>query len=107
MFKLHERRAQCLLSLRRFKEAKQSFEEALTAVSSAKLDRKKKEKFLKDIKTGLETIETAEAETNNDDNTEMTTDDIRDTILNVGRYYHIKFTVQYVSFFMNIHTVKV
>ena len=57
MFKLLERRAQCLVTLRRYKEARVAFEEALDAVKLAKLDRKKKEKFHKDIQSGLEKID--------------------------------------------------
>ena len=57
MFKLLERRAQCLLSLKRFEEARDAFEEALASLKVAKLDKKKKDKFLKDIKTGLAKIE--------------------------------------------------
>ena len=57
MFKLLERRAQCLVTLRRYKEARVAFEEALDAVKLAKLDKKKKEKFHKDIQSGLEKID--------------------------------------------------
>ena len=56
MFKLLERRAQCLLSLKRFEEAKDTFEEALKSLKMAKLDKKKKDKFLKDINNGLAKI---------------------------------------------------
>ena len=60
MFKLLERRAQCLLSLRRYEEAKDAFEEALKSLKMAKLDKKKKDKFLKDINNGLAKINSEE-----------------------------------------------
>ncbi len=60
MFKLLERRAQCLLSLKRFEEAKCAFEEALESLKMAKLDKKKKDKFLKDINNGLAKINSEE-----------------------------------------------
>ena len=61
MFKLLERRAQCLLSLKRFEEAKDAFEEALKSLKMAKLDKKKKDKFLKDINNGLAKINSEES----------------------------------------------
>ena len=60
MFKLLERRAQCLLSLKRLEEAKDAFEEALESLKIAKLDKKKKDKFLKDINNGLAKINSEE-----------------------------------------------
>ena len=60
MFKLLERRAQCLLSLKRLEEAKCAFEEALESLKMAKLDKKKKDKFLKDINNGLAKINSEE-----------------------------------------------
>ena len=60
MFKLLERRAQCLLSLKRLEEAKDAFEEALKSLKIAKLDKKKKDKFLKDINNGLAKINSEE-----------------------------------------------
>ena len=60
MFKLLERRAQCLLSLKRLEEAKDTFQEALESLKIAKLDKKKKDKFLKDINNGLAKINSEE-----------------------------------------------
>ena len=60
MSKLLERRAQCLLSLKRLEEAKCAFEEALESLKMAKLDKKKKDKFLKDINNGLAKINSEE-----------------------------------------------
>ena len=61
IFKLLERRAQCLLSLKRFKEARFAFEEALKSMKMATLDKRKKDKFLKDINNGLAKIDSEEA----------------------------------------------
>ena len=57
MFKLWDRRAQCLLSLKRLEEAKLAFDKAVKYSSLAKLDKKKREKFLKDVNVGLQKIE--------------------------------------------------
>ena len=56
MFKLWDRRGQCLITLRRFKEARVAFEEALSSVKVAKLDKKKREKFLKDVQNSCQKI---------------------------------------------------
>ena len=56
MFKLWDRRGQCLITLRRFKEARVAFEEALSSVKVAKLDKKKREKFLKDVQNSFQKI---------------------------------------------------
>ena len=83
IFKIWERRAQCLLSLRRFGEAKLAFKEALLAVRAAKLEGKKRSKFFKDVKEGLEKAEQAEA-----DNLELinksTADHQKEAIMKVG-----------------------
>ena len=85
IFKIWERRAQCLLSLRRHKEAKLAFEEALRTVRRAQLDGKKKSKFLKDVKEGLEKIEQAQADSLESDLIKKsTTDQQREAILTVG-----------------------
>lgn len=56
MFKLLERRGQCLTMLKRYKEARFAFEEAISSLKLSKLDKKKREKFLKDTRESLEKI---------------------------------------------------
>ena len=57
MFKLLDRRAQCLLALDRLEEARQAFQQAVSLSTKAKLDKKKREKFIKDVNSGLQKIE--------------------------------------------------
>ena len=81
MFKLWDRRGQCLMTLRRFKEAKIAFEEALNSVKVAKLDKKKREKFLKDISNSFEKIA-------NEENTEQQNikpNDLDHEIMKIGK----------------------
>ena len=84
MFKLLERRAQCLLSLRRYEEAKDAFEEALRSLKMAKLDKKKKDKFLKDINNGLTKINSEERLPETENETE-TLNPQSELIMRIGR----------------------
>ena len=84
MFKLLERRAQCLLSLKRYEEAKDTFEEALKSLKMAKLDKKKKDKFLKDINNGLTKINSEERLPETENETE-TLNPQSELIMRIGR----------------------
>ena len=84
MFKLLERRAQCLLSLKRYEEAKDAFEEALKSLKMAKLDKKKKDKFLKDINNGLDKINSEERLPETENETE-TLNPQSELIMRIGR----------------------
>merc|ERR1719369_1750725 len=50
--------------LKRFKEARFAFEEGIGSLKFSKLDKKKKEKFLKDTRESLEKISTEENNSN-------------------------------------------
>jgi len=60
MFKLLERRGQCLVMMKRYKEARYAFEEAISSLKFSKLDKKKKDKFLKDTNESLAKISSEE-----------------------------------------------
>lgn len=62
MFKVLERKAECLLTLKRFKESRVVFEEAVAALKLSKIDKNKRDKFLKVTKNNLEKIDTLEEE---------------------------------------------
>ena len=110
MFKLLERKGQCLVMLKRyigidslckqsknlpltltigrFAEARTAFEEGIVSLKLSKLDKRKREKFLKDTKESLEKI-TVEEQAQKEDNsssvqvTKTTNEKNKDSILNI------------------------
>lgn len=85
MFKLLERRGQCLTMLKRYKEARFAFEEAISSLKLSKLDKKKREKFLKDTKESLEKIKSEEGNLSEGQHLiqKSSNEQQKDTILNV------------------------
>ena len=90
MFKIWERRAQCLLKLGRLKEVTIAFDEAVTSVNLAKLDKKKKDKFMKDIKNGLESIKNEENKLFDFNEKVSSSEERRDAILNIGKIQFLR-----------------
>ncbi|XP_023338753.1 SET and MYND domain-containing protein 4 isoform X2 [Eurytemora carolleeae] len=59
-FKLEERRGQCLLALKRYKESRVALEAAVDCLKFSALEEGKKKKFLKDVQDSMHKIEEGE-----------------------------------------------
>ena len=57
-----ERKGECLLSLKKYKEARNTFQEAIASLKFAKIDKNKKDKFLTVTRENIAKTEKGEQE---------------------------------------------